>query len=569
MDFRILGPLEVERDGRLLSLGSGRQLALVAVLLLHRNEVVSVDRLVEELWDGSPPPTAAKVVRNNVSLLRKELGDRLVTRPPGYLLRVEPGELDSERFEAAIRDGSPESLSSAFALWRGPPLAEFAYDDFAQTEIGRLEELRLAATEARIDAELAQGRHPSLIPELESLVRRHPLRERLQGQLMLALYRSGRQAEALEAYQRARTALDEQLGIEPGPALRDLERLILNQDESLGTASIAIATTTRRRRTRALAIGAVVGALVILATAGALLASRDDDSGLVVPPNYVGVIDPATREVTDAIPVNIRPGPIAAGVGFIWVGNLDDRNLTKIDPRRGVAVASVPLGRTPTGVAVGAGAVWVAHGRAGELSRVEPRFGQVTRIGVTSPPSAAPRGSVAVDGRDVWALYGDSTLAHVDARGRRITASTLTGASSSAVATGDGSVWVANAGDATVQRFHPSTFDEGPIGEVTVGRQPVALAYGHGALWTANRADDTVMRIDPSTNANVFTIRVGDRPVAVAVGPDAVWVANQGDGTVTRIDPDTNEPTDTVEVGNGPSGIAVADGLVWVTVQDA
>jgi DNA-binding SARP family transcriptional activator len=118
MDFRILGPLEVERDGRLLSLGSGRQLALVAVLLLHRNEVVSVDRLVEELWDGSPPPTAAKVVRNNVSLLRKELGDRLVTRPPGYLLRVEPGELDSERFEAAIRDGSAESLSGAFALWR-------------------------------------------------------------------------------------------------------------------------------------------------------------------------------------------------------------------------------------------------------------------------------------------------------------------------------------------------------------------------------------------------------------------------------------------------------------------
>jgi YVTN family beta-propeller protein len=570
MDFRILGPLEVERDGRVLSLGSGRQLALVAALLLHRNEVVSVDRLVEELWDGSPPPTAAKVVRNNVSLLRKELGDRLVTRPPGYLLRVEAGELDSERFEAAIRDGSPESLSSALALWRGPPLAEFGYDSFAQAEIARLDELRLAATEARIDAELALGRHASLVPELERLVKEHPSRERLQGQLMLALYRSGRQAQALEAYQRARRALDEQLGIEPGPALRELERLILNQDESLGAPSIALSAKLRRRRTRAFAIGAVVAAVVILATAGALLASRDSGRPVTVPPNYVGVIDQATREVTRAIPVGIRPGPIAVGLGSVWVGNVDDRTLTKIDPRRGAAVAAIPLGgRTPTGVAVGAGAVWVAHGRAGELSRIEPRFGQLATIGVTSSSLAAPHGSVAVDGRHVWALYGDSTLAHVDARGPRVTASTLTGASSSSVATGDGSVWVANAGDATVQRFHPSTFDEGPISEVTVGRQPVALAYGHGSLWTANRADDTVMRIDPSTNANLFTIRVGDRPVAIAIAQDAVWVANQGDGTVSRIDPDTNEPTDAVEVGNGPSGIAVADGLVWVTVQDA
>jgi YVTN family beta-propeller protein len=570
MDFRILGPLEVERDGRILPLGSGRQRALVAVLLLHRNEVVSVDRLVEELWDGSPPPTAAKVVRNNVSLLRKELGDRLVTRPPGYLLRVEPGELDSERFEAAVRDGSPESLSGALALWRGPPLAEFAYDGFAQAEIARLDELRLAATEARIDAELAEGRHPSLVPELERLVQEHPSRERLQGQLMLALYRSGRQAQALEAYQRARRALDEQLGIEPGPALRELERLILNQDASLGAPSVALSAKLRRRRTRAFAIGAMVAAVAILATAGALLASRDSGSRVTVPPNYVGVIDQASREVTRAIPVGSRPGPIAVGLGSVWVGNVDDRTLTKIDPRRGAAVAAIPLeGRTPTGVAVGAGAVWVALGRAGELSRVERRFHEITTIEVTSPGYAATYGSVAVAGRDAWALYGDSTLAQVDATRPHVTAKTLTGASSSAVAVGDGSLWVANAGDATVQRFHRSTFEQGPIGEITVGRQPVALAYGHGAVWAVNRADDTVTRIDPRTNANVFTIRVGDRPVAVAVAPDAVWVANQGDGTVLRIDPDTNEPTDSVEVGNGPSGIAVADGLVWVTVQDA
>jgi YVTN family beta-propeller protein len=570
MEFRILGPLEVEREGRVLSLGTGRQLALVAALLLHRNEVVSVDRLVDELWDGEPPPTAAKIVRNNVSLLRKELGDRLVTRPPGYVLHVEAGELDADRLEEAVERGGRDELDAALALWRGPPLLEVAYERFAESEIARLEELRLVAIESRIEADLERGRHAALVPELESLVQQHPLRERLQGQLMLALYRSGRQGEALESYRRARRALDEELGIEPGPALRELERLILNQDASLGAPSIPVARLPRRPRSRTLAI-AVLTAVVVAAAAAVAVIARGHDSGggLTVPPNYVGVIDAETGNVTSAIPVGIRPGPVAAGGSSVWVGNLDDRNLTRIDPRRREAIATVSLnGRTPTGVAVGAGAVWVAHGRGGELSRVEPRFGQSTTIAVTSRPYAAPLGSVALGAGGVWAVYGDSTLARIRRDASRVIGSTLTGASSSSVVVGDGSLWVANAGDATVQRFNPATFTEGPVRVITVGRVPVALAYGHDALWVVNRADDTVTRIDPSTNASVFTIRVGDGPVAVAVGPEGVWVANAGDGTVSRIDPATNATTP-IEVGNSPAGVAVIDGLVWVTVRGA
>ena len=567
MEFRILGPLEVERDGRILALGTGRQLALVAVLLIHRNEIVSVDRLVDDLWEGAPPPTAAKSVRNNVSLLRKELGDRLVTRHPGYLLRVEPGELDADRLEQAVERGAPDDLEAALALWRGPPLGEFAYERFAETEIARLEELRLVATESRIEAELERGHHASVIPELESLVQQHPLRERLSGQLMLALYRSGRQAQALDVYQRARRALDEQLGVEPGPALRELERKILNQDESLGAPSMPLTTRLRGRRPRAIAAAAV--AVLAISAVAVGLVTRDAPDGLVVPPNYVGVIDPETGSVTSAIPVGIRPGPIAAGEGSLWVGNDADRNLTRIDAQRREPAATVPLdGRTPTSVAVDRGAVWVAHGRGGELSRVEPRFGQTTTIAVTSPPYAAPYGSVAVGAGGVWAVYGDSTLARIRRDGSRVVASTLTGASSSAVVVADGSIWVANAGDATVQRFNPATFGQGPLREITVGRRPVALAYGHDALWVVNRADDTVTRIDPSTNASVFTIRVGDGPVAVAAGPEAVWVANAGDGTVSRIDPATNDVS-RIEVGNSPAGVAVADGLVWVTVRAA
>jgi YVTN family beta-propeller protein len=569
MEFRILGPVEVANDGHVLALGSGRQLALVAVLLLHRNQVVSIDRLVDDLWDSGAPPTAAKIVRNNVSLLRKELGDRLETRPPGYVLRVEEGELDSERLERAIDGGDLSALTDALALWRGTPLSQFAYEPFAQTEVARLEELRLAAIESRIDGELALGRHAQLIPELEALVQRHPSRERLQGQLMLALYRSGRQADALEAYRRARRALHDELGIEPGTRLRELERSILNQDESLSAQDVRADDPTRRTlRPRPIVL--VAAGVVLAAIAAALVVLTHNSSGglSVVPPNHVGVIDPTRGQVVAAVPVGIRPGPVTAGVGSVWVGNVDDRSLTRVDPVRRTAAATVSLDRrTPTGLTVGAGSVWVAHGRSGELSRVEPRFGEIARVVITERPYAAPYGSVSFEGGLVWAAYGDSTLARIRASVSRVTGSTLTGGSAAGVVVGGNAVWVANAGAATVERFDPITFEQGPVRAVSVGRRPVALALGAGALWVANRADDTVTRIDPDTNASVFTVRVGDEPVAVAVGAGAVWVANAGDGSVSQIDPDSNEVVRTIDVGNPVAGIAVGAGVVWVTVQ--
>ena len=359
MEFRILGPLELVRDGRVLRLGSGRQLALVAVLLIHANEAVSVDRLVDELWGESPPPTAAKIVRNTVSSLRRELGDRLVTQPPGYLLRVEEGELDSERLERAVARRDLEGLTDALALWRGRPLAQLAYEPFAQSEIARLEELRLAGVEAWADGQLALGRHADVIAELEGFVREHPLRERLRGQLMLALYRSGRQADALEAYRQARRSLDEQLGIEPGPELRELERKILNQDDSLGAPS-RVEPALEGRRGRGLKL-VVAGAFVLLAAAAAaaFLVTRDSGGGLAaIRPNSVGMIDPGTDRIVAEIPVGIRPGPVAADARSVWIANLQDRNLTKIDSRRRTTAATISLGnRTPTGVAVEAGAV--------------------------------------------------------------------------------------------------------------------------------------------------------------------------------------------------------------------
>jgi WD40 repeat protein/DNA-binding SARP family transcriptional activator len=260
MDYRILGPLEVSDDGRRVGLGGDKQRALLAILLLHANEVVSSDRLIDDLWRESPPPSAVRTLQAYVSRLRKALGANgaasvapggngsagsangaLLTRGHGYLLRVAPGDLDLDRFgelvdqgRAALAGGEPgeaaRSLREALGLWRGPPLADFAYEPFAQAAIAQLEELQLGAVEERIEADLAVGRDQELVGELRDLVERHPLRERLRGQLMLALYRSGRQAEALEVNQEFRRALSQQLGLDPGQGLQQLEAAILARD---------------------------------------------------------------------------------------------------------------------------------------------------------------------------------------------------------------------------------------------------------------------------------------------------------------------------------------------------
>ncbi len=246
MEFRILGPLEVLDGGEAIKLPGPKQRSLLALLLLHANEVVSSDRLIDELWPGEPPESGAAALQASVSRLRKSLGGAaglLETVAPGYVLRLDSQDLDLQRFERLVadaeRDEAPaaaERLREALSLWRGPPLADFAYEPFAQAAIGRLEELRLLALERRIDADLEAGRDAELVPELEALVSQHPLREGLRQKLMLALYRAGRQADALDSYQGARRALVDGLGIEPGPTLQELEKAILRQDVSLAPA---------------------------------------------------------------------------------------------------------------------------------------------------------------------------------------------------------------------------------------------------------------------------------------------------------------------------------------------
>ena len=241
IEFRILGPLEVIADGEMVPLGGAKQRALLALLLLRPNEAVSVGRIVDELWGERAPPTAAKNVQVYVSHLRKALGDGVVvTQAPGYALQVADGAIDAQQAERALAlaAGKPPAeraavLNAALGLWRGVPLADLVDVPFAQAEVTRLDELRLQLVKRRTDAELELGRHEAVVVELERLVALHPFDEGLRVQLMLALYRSGRQTDALAVYRDARRALTTELGLEPGEDLRLLEQRILAHDPSL------------------------------------------------------------------------------------------------------------------------------------------------------------------------------------------------------------------------------------------------------------------------------------------------------------------------------------------------
>jgi DNA-binding SARP family transcriptional activator len=298
-EFRVLGPIEAVVEGRLVPLPAEKPRALLAVLLLSRNRVVSVGQLIEDLWGEEPPETAPKALQVYVSQLRKAIGaDRVLTKPPGYSLRIEEGELDLDRFEQLFREGreqlgvgdakaAAKQLEQALELWRGPPFAEFDAEPFARDAGGRLEESRLAAIEERIEADLALGRHARLVSELEQLIAREPFRERLRGQLMLALYRSDRQTEALELYRRTRETLVDELGIEPSPALQELEQAILRHDPSLQPGrrsptqaeSFARAPETRPGRRPVLVLVVVLALAAIAAGATALALSGGGSSG--------------------------------------------------------------------------------------------------------------------------------------------------------------------------------------------------------------------------------------------------------------------------------------------------
>ena len=343
VEYRILGPVEAVDETGPLALGGQRQRALLAFLLVNAGSVVSTDRIINELWGEHPPKAAAASLQNFVVRLRKLLGaEAVVTKPPGYVLGATPEQIDAARFERLVteaRRAEPaeraSKLREALALWRGAPLADCAFESFAQAEIRRLEELRLEALEARIEADLELGSGPELVGEIESLVTAHPFRERLRAQLMVALNRAGRQAEALQVYHDARRALVDELGIEPGARLKELYRSILRQ-ETDPTSAHPPGDDHLRDVVKALIGGQLV--LVVGAAAGA--AEREADgvpssseirdhlaSSFACPPEhardlalvaeYVALthgVGPLYDELHRLLDTDHEPGPVQRGL---------------------------------------------------------------------------------------------------------------------------------------------------------------------------------------------------------------------------------------------------------------
>ena len=602
VEVRLLGPVEVLRGAERVDVGGPKESALLALLALHAGDEVSTERIVDTLWGERPPRTAAKSLHVRAARLRKALGEGvLVTPGRAYVLAIDAAAVDARRFEQSISEGrgllergdhlrAAERLRAALALWRGPALANLAYEPFAQPELRRLEALRIAAVEDRVDADLALGRHAELVPKLEGLVREHPLRERLRAQLMLALYRSGRQADALELYRQTRRELSEELGLDPGPELRELERAILAHDEAIAAPRRGL-PRDRQRRLKLVALGGAL--LVVAATAAAVaLLLRDDGepaSLTAIVRNAVGVIDPDGNELAAQVPVGRQPVDVAASGTGVWVANAAHRSITRIDARDRLARETISISDGAYRVAATGGKVWVAGLRSRRASGLEKgatlTFTRVdassndiedtlsTRVSPASiAETATVRIGLAVDQETgVWATDGGSKLLRIDLETHSIVRTYRTpSASAIDVAIVDGAPWVVYGQPSTqslsaewsVVRIDPATGIPGA--PIALGPDAAAVAAGEGSLWVAGGT--SLIRIDPAQNSIVARIPVGNTATAVAVGDDAVWVADAVAAKVTRIDPETNEIDATIRLGNRPTAIAAGEGAVWVTV---
>jgi YVTN family beta-propeller protein len=601
VQIRILGDLELVQDNRRVPLGSHQQRAVLAMLALHAGEVVGAQQLIDGLWEEAPPPTAAKTVQVYISRLRRTLArseagtyssgssGAIVTRDHGYVLDVDPEAIDLAAFQRLLEagrqaydvddfEGASALLREGLALWRGPPLAEFAQEPFARDEVARLEELRLEALEARIDADLALGRHGPLVGELQLLGAQHPFRERLRAQAMLALYRCGRQPEALEVYRATRELLVDEVGLEPSRALSELQDQILRQDTALTAPASTITAPPgplvddvghgRRRRLAALAaacalVGGVTAVILVIAQ------TTRTSARSAVPANSVAILDASDGRPLGDVPVGVRPGPMAVAARSVWVANLDDSTITRIDAATQQPLSTRAPGGLVTGLAATARAVWVADTAAGRARRLDPALGGAVTQSVRllgrrdgPPQSTDVREPVAVGAGSLWFAH-DGVVTQLSGDGRRRLATIPVGDEPTAIAVDAHGTWVTDDLDNNVSRIVAGTV----VARTTAGGGPDSIAIGAGAVWVAERFDGNVARIDPSSGQIVGLIAVGPEPRGVAVVGHFVWVASSGDGTVSQIDARSDRVVRIVHLGASPVGLTVVGRQLWVSIQ--
>ncbi len=569
MEFQLLGPVEATLEGRRVDLGATKQRALLAMLALDANAAVPVDRLVDGLWGDDPPATAAKMVQLYVSRLRRVFvgaGTEIVTHGRGYELRADAGSIDAVRFERLVEqagNGAEDSHArEALALWRGPPLADVADEPFAAAQIRRLEALYLRAAALAVEADLAAGREQAALTGVERLLEEHPLNERLHALRILALYRCGRQSDALAAYRDARELLVEEIGIEPGPELRRLHDAVLSQDPELSPPAVKRAARPRppaRPPVRRLRVVGVA-ALVLAASAAVFGFERwtGPESLAGIDADMVGVID-SGGAITAQYPVGHDPAALATGAGSTWALNTADNTVSRIESGNG-RVTVIGVGDELGGLTFAAGSLWVTDRRRRVVAQVSPATNRVVQ---TIPVGNGP-GAIAAGFGSLWvASEVDETVTRIDLSRAAVSDTIELATSPTALAAGAGAVWVASEEGRTVFRIDPGPSEV--TATIGVGSGPVGVAATEHAVWVANRQDATVSRIDPTTDGVSESIRVGGEPSAIAADRDGVWVGDS-DGTVVKLDPSTGRRVTTVDVGSSPRGLTLAGGSLWTAV---
>lgn len=602
IEFRVLGPLEASHRGQAIPLGGPRQRALLAYLLLRANTAVSAEELVDALWPGHDAEAGKQALRVAISRLRTALGGEtvLATRPPGYELLVSDEQLDLRRFHALTGEaerafdaedwaGAATRYEAALGLWRGPPLADVAGDGLGP-DIDRLEELRLSATERHLDAELALGRDAALVAELDGLVERHPYRERLRRQHMLALYRSGRQAEALESYREARRRLVGELGIEPSHELQELERAILRQDVEPGprrhepSPPHAVDEPGRRR-----AVIAVVSAAVIAVGAGLAyaLVGRASSPPVVATvaarTNSLVILDERSGRTVGNVSLGGLAGELAVGAGAVWALLPSAAVVVHVDPADSTR-APIGVPPDPIGISAGAGGVWVAD-RWNTITRLDPSTGTVDPPIRLAPERVFPNmiADVTTTRDAVWLASRDTAeAARYSVRSARLRNhlgdgggddAFFYGAGTSVIGRGLGDVWLTNRIDNAGEPFGGTTHSgrvtriEAATGRVlgrfTFASAPRALAAARDAVWIA--VADRVWRLGRLETVASRDVRVPAGPIALAADASGAWVATR-DRQLLQIDPAGGRVVKRWRLDKAPRAVAVGYGRVWVAV---
>ena len=609
VEFRLLGTLDAGERGS-ASLGGRKQRTLLAYLLLHRNEAIPRDVLIDALWPDDPPATAPHALDVYVSRLRKSLGvDGLFeTRGGSIRLNVSDEGVDAAQFERLVGDarraeapaGRLVALEQALALWRGRALADLLDEPALRPGRERLEEERLGAEEQRFEVMLALGRHDEAIGALQAFASAHPLRERPRRLLMLALYRAGRQNEALEVYRNFRRLLSDELALEPSVDLRELEAAILRQDKTLAAPSPAEPAQvtfvppsspprTRHSRRRAAEIAAVVAAV-----AGAIFAALALSGGgsarlpaLTVPDLSAAAIDPATGKVVDVVPLQGPPSAALAVGSTVWVASWASSTLTWFDDRTGKPLGNHGLPCRPLALAYGAGRIWIASGdRPCSLMAVDPRSGDVKGrwplhqpgLGVFSSQGWGANG-IAFARKSVWATVGVSGLVRVSPAGR-IEKNLVVGPDPRPVTATQAGIWVSILGPAQLVEIDPISnsiahhVNVGMMqgGGVPAGPVPCTLAGSGETVWApANGAGSStssnssaIWRVDALRHVVDGVVQVGGNPCGVSLGHGKVWVANPTNYEVDEISPLTNKLLRTITLDSPPNAIAAAPRHVWV-----